>query len=193
MHSRIRPLLLLIAALCCFALPLAAESVSGTLSGDSTLTPTGTPGVYIQNFSGLGDDLSLGSFTIASMSTADFSNPPRITITGRTFKETFVTGTLFGTSSGDGTATGNGTATISIDLAFTGGTGKFAGATGEATFSGTITQTSATTESLTGNYVGSLTPFPEPSSLPVFAFVSLIMLGYAAATPRLRRRREERG
>ena len=192
MHRWIRPLFPSLAALCCFALPLAAESISGTLSADSTLTPSGTPGVYIQNLTGNGTDSLLGSFTVASMSTADFSHPPAITITSGTFTETFAGGTLFGTSSGDGTASGHGTATTGIDLLFTGGTGKFGGVTGEATFTGTVTQTSPTTQSLDGNYVGTLTSFPEPSGLPIAALISLIVVVYSLAAPRLRQRHGRR-
>jgi hypothetical protein len=103
MRRWIHPLLSSFAALCCFAVPLAATSISGTLSGTSTLTPTSTPGVYTQNFTGTGADSWLGNFTAQTTSTADFSSPPSITISSGTVTETFPGGTLFGTSSGDGT------------------------------------------------------------------------------------------
>src|ERR1700675_1230268 len=74
--------------------------ITGTLSGDSTLTPTITPGVFVQNFTGDGDDTTFGSFTPQSLSTIDFSNPPAILISNGMFSETFLQGTLFGTSSG---------------------------------------------------------------------------------------------
>jgi hypothetical protein len=188
MRYWIRPLFPPLVVLCCFALPLTAEVISGTLSGDSTLTPTGSPGVYTQNLSGTGVDALLGNFDFTSMSTVDFSGPPSIAISNGTFTETFGDGTLFGTSSGDGLGSGKGTATTEIDLVFTGGTGKFAGLTGEATFTGTITQNSATTESISGNYVGTL---PEPSGVPMLASVSLVILGYSVVAPRLQRRREK--
>jgi hypothetical protein len=56
------------------AVPVHADvvNISGTISGDATLTPTGTPGVYVQNFSGDGDDTTFGSFTPASTSTRRF-------------------------------------------------------------------------------------------------------------------------
>jgi hypothetical protein len=53
---------------------------------------------------------------------------------------------------------------------FTGGTGIFAGATGDAAVTGTITSTSATTESISGTYTGNLTAAtPIPAALPLFA------------------------
>jgi hypothetical protein len=170
-----------------FALPVRGGVISGTLSGDSTLTPTGTPGVFVQNFTGDGDDATFGSFTPQSLSTIDFSHPPDILISNGNLTETFTQGTLLGTTSGSGTASGHGTATFSIDVVFTGGTGLFAGATGEATITGTITSTSPTTESITGSYAGSLsTAVPEPSTLTLLAPVAAV----AAVVVVLRRRRE---
>jgi hypothetical protein len=151
------------------AIPLHAGAISGTLSGDSTLTTTGSPGVFVQNFIGDGDDATFGSFTAASQSNIDFSKPPQIAISGGSLTETFSNGTLFGTSSGDGTASGQGTATVTVDFAITGGTGFFAGASGEVTASESITSTSPTTESITGSYTGSLTLAPEPGSLTLLA------------------------
>jgi len=148
-------------------LPVQGGSLSGTLSGDSTLTPTGTAGVYVQNFTGDGDDMTFGSFTPQGLSTIDFSKPPAITISDGMLSLMFSQGTLFGTTSGSGTANGHGTATFTIDFVITGGTGLFAGSTGEAAITGTITSTSPTTESITGSYVGSLVP--EPSSLALLA------------------------
>jgi hypothetical protein len=102
------------------------------------------------------------------MSTIDFSSPPNILITAGTLSETFLHGTLLGTASGSGTASGHGTATVTIDYVITGGTGLFAGATGEATLTATITSTSPTTESISnGTYVGSLTLVPDPALLPI--------------------------
>jgi hypothetical protein len=153
-----------------FAAPADASTIpiSGTFAGDSTLTATSTPGIYVQNFSGNGDDTTYGSFTTGSMSTVDFSKPPNIIISDGLFTETFSQGTLFGTSSGNGSASGKGTATFTIDYVFTGGTRLFAGDTGEATLTGTITSTSPTTESITGSYSGSLTATPVPAALPLF-------------------------
>lgn len=147
------------------AVPLQAAMIAGTFEGDATLTPTGTPGIFIQNFTGDGDDTTFGSFTPSGQSTIDFSNPPHILISNGMLSEVFTNGTLQGTSSGDGTASGHGTATFTIDYVITGGSGVFTGATGVATLIGTITQTSPTTESISGSYTGSLTQVPEPSTL----------------------------
>ena len=139
-------------------------SISGTFEGDSTLTPTSPPGVFVQNFTGEGDDTIFGSFTVQSQSLIDFSKSPDITISNGMLFEIFSQGTLFGTTSGSGVASGNGTANVTVDFVITGGTGFFAGTTGEATLTATITSTSSTTESITGSYVGSLS-IPEPSTM----------------------------
>ena len=150
------------------AMPSQASTITGTFTGNATLTPTGTPGVFVQNFAGEGNDTTFGSFTTVSTSTIDFSTPPNILISNGMFTETFVQGTLFGTSSGNGTADGKGSATFTLDFVFTGGTGLFAGAMGDATATGTITQTGPTTKSITGNYTGTLVT-PLPAALPLFA------------------------
>jgi len=165
--------------------PVQGGSISGMLSGDSTLTPTSTPGVYVQNFTGDGDDTTYGSFTPVSQSIIDFSNTPNITISEGMLSLTFAQGTLLGTTSGDGKASGLGTATFSVDFVITGGTGLFAGSTGEATITGTITSTGPTTESIAGSYVGSLSLVPEPSSLALLA--SAVAVG-AVVVVRGRRR-----
>jgi hypothetical protein len=67
---------------------------------------------------------------------------------------------------------------------FTGGTGIFAGATGEAILHGTITQTSPTTETISlGNYTGTVnlvTVVPEPGTFallaPAFAVGAVIVV-----------------
>ena len=122
-------------------------------------------GVYTQSYTGDGADATFGSFSVQSTSTVDFSNPPEIAFSNGMFTETFSEGELFGTSAGDGTASGHATATATLDLVFTGGTGLFAGATGEATVDQMLTLTSPTMVSGAGTYAGTLTTIPEPSSL----------------------------
>lgn len=154
--------------------PLSAEMISGSINGDATLTPTATPGIYAQNFTGDGDDNKYGNFTIASTSIVDFSKPPSLVFTDGSLLETFAKGTLFGTSSGDGTANGKGTATYSIDFTITGGTGIFAGSKGSVSITGTITQTSPTTETVTGTYAGTLSSVPEPSTLAMLGSMIVV-------------------
>jgi len=178
---RILPLVMIL--VCCATTAsagMAPGNFIGTFDGSSTLTPTGTPGVFIQNFSGDGDDSVFGPFTPSSHSTIDFSHPPNIVVTDGTFLLDFGgLGTLFGTTSGGGMGNGAGMATFSADLMITGGTGLFGGAAGDATITGTITQTSPTTESLTASYNGTVT-IPEPST------VLLLLAGSSAVA--LRRR-----
>jgi hypothetical protein len=146
-------------------------NISGTFDGDSTFTPTANTGVYAQSFSGEGEDTTYGSFTSSSQSTIDFSSPPTIAISDGMFLEKFSEGTLFGVSSGNGTASGLGTATVTLDFIFKGGTGLFAGDTGEITVTETITRTSPTAATISnGSYTGTLiTATPLPAALPLFA------------------------
>jgi hypothetical protein len=159
----------LIVALAGNAIPVRAGMITGTFDGVGTLTPTGTPGIFIQNFTGDGDDATYGPFTALSQSTLDFTNPPNIFISNAMLTEIFQRGTLMGTGSGTGMGNGKGTATFTGDFVITGGTGDFAGFTGFAIFTGTITQTSPTTQSITGSYTQSFTSIPEPRTLVVLA------------------------
>ena len=92
--------------------PSLAQSISGSFDGVGTLTPTSTPGIFIQNFAGDGTDTLFGAFTATSISTVDFTNPPTILITDAKLTQTFSDGSLFGTGSGKGTANGHGSATF---------------------------------------------------------------------------------
>jgi hypothetical protein len=146
-----------------------AAAISGSFDGVSTITPTGTPGVFTQSFSGDGDDTTYGSFTPTSTSTVDFSNPPNIVITNGMISLAFSNGTLVGTSSGTGKGNGQGVATFTADFVITGGTGIFANDIGNVMVTGTITTTSPTTEAIDASYTGSLTTVPEPSTVLLMA------------------------
>jgi hypothetical protein len=154
---------------CGLALPTSAGSLSGTFDGTTTLTPTGSPGIFTSSFTGDGDDVTYGPFTPSATSTIDLSDLPNIAPAGTMFLLTFSDGTLFGPASGHGNGNGQGMGTFTADLVITGGTGIFAGARGEATLMGTITRTSTTTVSVSdGSYVGTFT-IPEPSTFTLLA------------------------
>ncbi len=160
--------------LSCGTARLQASSISGALTGTSTLTATNSAGVYTQNFSGDGEDQTYGSFTPTGTATIDFSNPPNIIVSDGTFLETFSQGTLFGTDAGTGTASGQGSATLSLIYMITGGTGIFAGATGEAVASIVVTAAGVTTESESGTYAGNLSSTPEPGSLVLLTSATVL-------------------
>ena len=162
--SRLLAAMVFLAAL---VIPLHATVLTGTFDGVGTLTPTGMPGIFTQNLTGDGTDAFFGAFTIAGQSTIDFSSPPQIVVTSGMVTLTFSNGTLFGTTAGEGTANGMGMATFDGDFSITGGTGRFAGVTGDIMVNGTITRTSPTTEDINASYQGSITP--EPSSLLLLA------------------------
>jgi hypothetical protein len=177
-----RTLVLLFASLAFLIVPAQAGLLSGVIDGTATLTPTGTPGIYIQNFVGDGTDATYGAFTATSQSMVDFSSPPTIVITNGMLTDVFAGGKFFGTGSGGGTANGQGSATFTVNFIITGGTGIFEHQTGEVTIKGTITQTSQTTESIDGTYLGNIGT-PEPSSL------SLMFLGASVGYRFLSKRR----
>jgi hypothetical protein len=156
-------------ALAGVAVPLQAGTISGSFDGVSTITPTGTPGVFTQSFSGDGTDDTYGAFTASTTSVVDFSSPPKIIFSDGKFMQIFPDGSFFGTSSGMGTASGSGTASFTVEFVITGGSGIFAEDVGKATVTGTITSTGPTSESITASYVGTITTVPEPSTLFLLA------------------------
>lgn len=180
--STARALVLLLASLALLIVPAQAGLLSGVLDGTATLTPTGTPGIFIQNFVGDGTDATYGAFNATSQSMVDFTNPPNIIITNGMLTDMFAGGTFFGTGSGSGKANGQGSATFTANFIITGGTGIFEHQTGEVTIMGTITQTSQTTESIDATYIGNIGT-PEPSSL------SLLFLGASVGYRFLTKRR----
>jgi hypothetical protein len=164
-RSTAMALALLLVATAWLAVPAQAGSISGVFDGNATLTPTGTPGIFIQNFTGDGTDNTYGPFTVSSMSTVNFTMPPNIVFTNGMLLETFMNGTLFGTGSGTGTASGMGTATFTINFVITGGTGIFEHFHGNATIMGDVTQTGPLMEAISNaSYTGTLVT-PEPGSL----------------------------
>ena len=136
--------------------------VSGTLTGNTTLTPTSNPAVFDSSFTGSGIDSVFGAFTTTNTGTLTFTSLTTF-ITGGTFMDVLAGGTLFGTFSGMGSTTATGSESTTVDI-FTGGTGAFAGDTGEATVTGTGTPTGTFTSAFSGTYTGFITT-PEPSSL----------------------------
>ena len=139
-----------------------------------TLTTDPNPGVFIQAYTGDGSDATFGAFTVQSSSIVDFSHPPALLVENGMFTETFAEGMLFGTSSGTGTTSGMGTGTATVDVVYTGGTGLFADATGEATVLQTIRSTGPTTASGSATYAGTLVLVPEPGSLALLATAVLL-------------------
>lgn len=146
----------------------ARITLSGTFGGNATLTPTGTPGMFMENFSGNGTDATYGAFTISAQSTVDFSHPPNVTISNSILSETFTNGTLGGTSSGSGAANGHGSATFTGDFMVDDSTGIFAGYTGDVNVTGTITLTGPASAAISGSFRGALAT-PEPAALTLLA------------------------
>jgi hypothetical protein len=134
---------------------------SGTITGNATLTSTADPLVFDSNFIGSGVDTVSGNFTTTNMGTDTFNPAGTMFTASGTFIDVFAGGTVFGTFTENGTVTGV-TSTVTLDTVITGGTGIFAGDTGESTVMGTNTSTN--TPMFTGKYAGFITT-PEPSSL----------------------------
>lgn len=156
------------------AVTAQADSIptSGTLTGTTTLTATSNPAVFDSSFTGSGVDSVSGAFTTTNMGTITFTSLTTFISSG-TFEDVLAGGTLFGTFSTMGTVTATGSNATALDL-FTGGTGIFAGDTGEVTVTGTGTGT--TTSAFTGTYAGFITT-PEPSSLALMlAGIGLVPL-----------------
>jgi hypothetical protein len=146
----------------CLTSPAYADSttISGTLMGTNTLTPTSNPAVFDTSFSGSGVDTVSGPYTTMNSGTLIFTSLTTFTISG-TFDDVFASGTLFGTFSGNGTSFLGASDTTVVDI-FTGGTGVFANL-----ISGQVTATGMTTAGgmFTGTYAGTIVTAPEPGSM----------------------------
>ena len=114
------------------AMSAQADSIptSGTVTGNSTLTPTGILGVFGSNFIGSGVDSVSGAFTATNTGITIFSSSTAFTSSG-TFIDVFAGGTVFGTFTENGTVTGATTSTITIDTVTTGALAQRSGSAKE--------------------------------------------------------------
>ena len=116
--------------------PAKADSLDATGTGTAIGAPTADPNVYTVTVIVTGQSALLGNFRVRAHHFTDVS-------TG-TFLDGVITfegahGRLFGTYDGKEFATNSpDTFTIAGTVTFVGGTGRFAGATGEADFSGEL-------------------------------------------------------
>ncbi|HLK60624.1 MAG TPA: hypothetical protein VKU00_28940 [Chthonomonadaceae bacterium] len=158
-----------LAATCGFVTPAQAQiPLSGSGSGDGTITPL-SGGLLHLSFNLDGTDNLFGSFVGEAGFTVDLSNPANVLIENGTFQDTFAGGTLFGTVTGSGHVVSPGVVDLMDHDVITGGTGIFAGATGDIFTTASVDRTSPTT--FTGNvdYTGDLVLTPEPCSLGLLA------------------------
>jgi hypothetical protein len=142
------------------AVPVRADATpdSGTITSTATVSPTGTFNVFDVNSTGSGVDLLSGDFTTTTTYTLTFTGLTTDIFSG-SFVDVFSGGKTFGTFTGSGSLGAFTNVTV-----ITGGTGIFAGDTGEFTVIGTSTEPSRTTISSTSSYKGFIKT-PEPSSL----------------------------
>ena len=153
------------------AVPVRADTKfdSGTIMSTATLTPAGI-GVFDVSSTGSGIDFLSGHFTTTTTYTITFTSPFTDIFSG-SFVDVFSQGTTFGTFAGIGTLT-----TFTDVTVITGGTGIFAGDTGQFIVIGTSTQTSPTTTSSTSAYTG-FVKTPEPRSLALMlAGIGLLLV-----------------
>ena len=126
-------------------------SVSGSWTGQGTIGPTATPGVFASTDSGRGHATRIGVFALAASELDDFSTGA---VTDGAFELTTPSSdTIFGTYSGSFVPLGPTTTAFSTYGQITGGTGRFSGASGPILFTGTA---SAVTLGITGKFVASL-------------------------------------
>jgi hypothetical protein len=104
---------------------------SAMLSGNAHLSPTEIPWIVRNDETGVGEATHLGRFTWSSVEFVDFSNfPPQVAVEG-TFTMTAANGDLlYGSYSTVGMPDEVGNLVIHGSYQFTGGTGRFAAASG---------------------------------------------------------------
>ena len=146
------------AALCLLSTPGGAvagetKSFNATDSGTFTVTPVG-PGVFLTQDVGSGRASHIGSYTFVA---EELVNLATLQITNGSFTITArrgtISGTYFGTAAFGSTA---GSITWDVSGPITGGTGKFAGATGTITYLGVGIFTGPTTGTLSEVISGTL-------------------------------------
>lgn len=127
--------LVLLGVLALMAIPATAVAeefpFAATLAGNAHLSPTKIPWLQRNDETGAGEATQLGQFTFASVELVDFRNfPPQISVVA-TFTMTAADGEqLRGAYATVGIANDEGNLDIRGRFWLTGGTGRFAGATG---------------------------------------------------------------
>ena len=173
-----------LAGLASLALPVRADMISGSLQGSATFTSI-SPIAAFDDILGSGKDSVLGEFSLEEHSLltfVTFSSPADFILSEGTFTERLAHGTLHGTASGTGAISSDGTLTADLDLAFLIGTGPLM--TEEVMFTGVAVNTSPTTVAISGSYLGSLTPVPEPGGVVLFGTFAMAVLGYRQLSKR---------
>ena len=132
-------------------LATTSETIDGTWQAQGSATPTATPGVYAVHDSGVGVATNVGSYTLAASEFASFTTGE---ISDGSWTLTTPAGdTLAASYAGSLSWTGPAAITFASPGQITGGSGRFAGATGTIVFSGTADMT---TGHIIGSFVASL-------------------------------------
>ena len=164
--------------------------ISGTISANNLLVLTTPPNIFSGTSTGTGVDATFGAFTFSSAWTTTLTDPTDFLVSNGTFVDAYAGGTLTGSITGSGTVnTSTLVTTFTENLAFTSGTGIFAGDTGLATLSGT--GTFALSGPSTASYTGTFTT-PEPSTLVLLSVSLLTLMGMGLYKSRHTRRSDRK-